>query len=671
MRTILVTGACGFIGWKVCEKLLERGDSVIAVDDLNDAYDVRLKEWRLARLRPRPGFAFTRLDISDREAVRSFGRSTAAKGRVDAVVNLAARAGVRASVADPWAYVAANVTGNLNLLELCRESGIGRFVLASTSSLYGQHNPRPYREDADTDRPLSPYAASKKAAEAMSHSYHALHGLDVTVLRFFTVYGPAGRPDMSLFRFVQWISEGREVTVSSATAASSGTSPTSTTSPRESWPRSPRARATKSSTSARTRPVVLNDAIRLIEDLVGRKASVRHEPRHPADVDVTWADISRARSLLGWQPETDFTTGVGESSWSGIAATATGPGTSRPEGRPAAVPGIVPSRSAPVGATRGRPRQFRSIVLETQGRIVFAQRVPAGTLDPPAHPGEVTESGLRCTTGNRVYPKRVPGVRIPSSPPPNLLTSRIFEAGTSACGPSRGDGVFGTGRAMKSDHRNVLVLGTCQMLSGTGRGLFMVTSPAVALLIAPHPALVTLPTGLIVVGAALAAMPTSLFTRRFGRKIGFLCGTVLAAASGVSCTGAVLFGNFWLLLLGGFLYGLFSSFSQLYRFAVADAASKEFRPKAISFVLAGGVFAGFAGPNLANWGKGLLAGHPFCRRVPVHGGNRAAGGPGADVPQHPEPDPGAIGRRAAAAARKSSSSRCSSSPRSPRRSLRA
>lgn len=164
---------------------------------------------------------------------------------------------------------------------------------------------------------------------------------------------------------------------------------------------------------------------------------------------------------------------------------------------------------------------------------------------------------------------------------------------------------------MKTDHKNVLVLGTCQMLSGTGRGIFMVTSPAVALLIAPHRALATLPTGLIVVGAALAAMPTSLFTRRFGRKVGFLCGTALASASGLSCMAAVLYQNFSLLLLGGFLYGLFSSFSQLYRFAVADAASQEFRPKAISFVLAGGVFAGFAGPNLANWGKGLLESHLF------------------------------------------------------------
>ena len=166
-------------------------------------------------------------------------------------------------------------------------------------------------------------------------------------------------------------------------------------------------------------------------------------------------------------------------------------------------------------------------------------------------------------------------------------------------------------RPMQPDHKNVLVLGTCQMLSGTGRGLFMVTSPAVALGIAPHLALVTLPTALIVIGAALAAMPASLFMRRFGRKTGFMCGTVIAALSGASSAAAVLLENFYLLALGGFLYGLFAGFAQLYRFAVADAASEQFRSKAISLVLAGGVFAGLAGPNLANWGKDLLANHLF------------------------------------------------------------
>lgn len=164
---------------------------------------------------------------------------------------------------------------------------------------------------------------------------------------------------------------------------------------------------------------------------------------------------------------------------------------------------------------------------------------------------------------------------------------------------------------MQRDHKNVLVLGTCQMLSGTGRGLFMVTSPAAALAIAPHLALVTLPTALVVVGSALAAMPASLLMRRLGRKTGFICGTSLAVVSGASCTAAVILENFWLLSLGGFLYGLFAGFAQLYRFAVADVASQEFRAKAISLVLAGGVFAGLAGPNLANWGKGLLANHLF------------------------------------------------------------
>lgn len=310
MSTILVTGACGFIGWKVCELLVARGDAVIAVDDLNSAYDERLKEWRLAQLRQRPGFAFTRLDIGDREAVRSLGESVAAKGRLDAIINLAARAGVRRSVADPWPYLDTNVTGNLNLLELCRELAVGRFVLASTSSLYGQHNPRPFREDGDTDRPLSPYAASKKAAEAMSHSYHALHGLHVAVLRFFTVYGPAGRPDMSLFRFVQWISEGREVRV-----FGDGTQQRDFTYVDDV------ARGVLAALTAAPgyeiinlgsdRPIVLNDALRLIERLLGRRASVRYQERHAADVDATWADISKARRLLGWRPETEFAAGVG------------------------------------------------------------------------------------------------------------------------------------------------------------------------------------------------------------------------------------------------------------------------------------------------------------------------------------------------------------------------
>ena len=310
MSTIIVTGACGFIGWKVCELLLARGDAVVAVDDLNSAYDVRLKEWRLAQLRARSGFAFIRADIGDRGALPALMQAVKTTGPVVAVVNLAARAGVRASVGDPWAYVSANVTGTLNLLDLCRTRGIGKFVLASTSSLYGGDNPRPFREDAATDRPLSPYAASKKAAEVMAHTYHALYGIDVTVLRFFTVFGPAGRPDMSLFRFVQWISEGREVTV-----FGDGTQQRDFTYV-DDVARGVLAALTGAPgyeiiNLGSDRPIVLNDALHLIEGLLGQRASVRYQDRHPADVDATWADISKARRLLGWQPETDFAAGVG------------------------------------------------------------------------------------------------------------------------------------------------------------------------------------------------------------------------------------------------------------------------------------------------------------------------------------------------------------------------
>jgi nucleoside-diphosphate-sugar epimerase len=224
------------------------------------------------------------------------------------VINLAARAGVRQSVQDPWIYVATNVTGTLNLLEFCRESGVGKFVLASTSSLYGARNPRPFREDADTDGPLSPYAASKKAAEAMCYAYHHLYDLDVTVFRYFTVYGPAGRPDMSVFRFVQWISEGQPVTVYGDGQQS-----------RDFTHVADIARGTVAGLRplgyevinlGSDEPVVLMDAIRQIEEITGRPAQLEFLPRHRADVLATWADISKAERLLGWRPRLSFREGL-------------------------------------------------------------------------------------------------------------------------------------------------------------------------------------------------------------------------------------------------------------------------------------------------------------------------------------------------------------------------
>ena len=300
---VLVTGAAGFIGWKVCELLLEDGHRVTGVDNLNDAYDVRLKQWRLAQLLPRAGFEFHKVDICDLQGLRPLF-----KDGFDAVINLAARAGVRYSVENPWVYCETNVGGTLNLLELCRERRIPKFVLASTSSLYGKNNPVPFREDANTDGPLSPYAASKKAAEALCYSYHHLHGLDVTVLRYFTVYGPAGRPDMALFRFVKWLSEDQPVVIYGDGGQS-----------RDFTYVEDIARGTVAGLKrlgyevinlGSDRPVVLREALRMIEERMGKKAEIRWEAAHAADMRATWAEIGKARELLGWEPRTELGEGL-------------------------------------------------------------------------------------------------------------------------------------------------------------------------------------------------------------------------------------------------------------------------------------------------------------------------------------------------------------------------
>ena len=298
-----VTGCVGFIGSKVTELLLMDGHTVVGIDNLNDAYDVRLKRWRLQQLEKESGFQFHELDICNQSTLREVFSANIP----DAVINLAARAGVRYSVENPWVYYETNVTGTLNLLELCRETEVKKFVLASTSSLYGADNPQPFQEDADTNSPISPYAASKKGAETLCYTYHHLHGIDVTVFRFFTVYGPAGRPDMSPFRFVQWISEGHPVVVYGDGEQS-----------RDFTFVDDVARGTIAGLKplgyevinlGSDSPVVLMDMIHLVEELTGKKAKIEHKPSHPADVRATWADIGRAEQLLGWRPHSTFRDG--------------------------------------------------------------------------------------------------------------------------------------------------------------------------------------------------------------------------------------------------------------------------------------------------------------------------------------------------------------------------
>lgn len=302
---LLVTGAAGFIGSRVATFALAEGHHVIGLDNLSDAYDVRLKQWRLRQLAPHPGFDFRYADITDRAAVEAAFSDAAP---IDGVVHLAARAGVRQSVEDPWLYLDVNATGTVNVLEACRRHDVAKFVLSSTSSLYGTCNPLPYSEDADTNRPLSPYAASKKAAEAMAHTYHHLHGLDVTVLRYFTVYGPAGRPDMSLFRFVQWVAEGRPVTVFGDGRQSRDF--TYVDDIAQGTLAALRPLGFEVINLGSDSPVVLADVLAHIEDALGKRAEREYRPRHPADVPATWANIDRARMLLDWKPTTRWQDGV-------------------------------------------------------------------------------------------------------------------------------------------------------------------------------------------------------------------------------------------------------------------------------------------------------------------------------------------------------------------------
>jgi nucleoside-diphosphate-sugar epimerase len=306
MANYLVTGAAGFIASRVVELLLADGHTVTGLDNLNDAYDVRVKHYRLQRLAAQAGFRFHRLDISDKAALEDEPGLWAEP--FDGVINLAARAGVRQSVENPWVYVDTNLTGTLNLLEMCQRRGIAKFILASTSSVYGSDAPLPTPEEADSNHPLQSYAATKKAAEVMCYAYHHLYGLDVTVFRYFTVYGPAGRPDMSLFRFTKWICEGLPLRLNGDGEQSRGFTYVDDI-----------ARGTIAGLKPLGYEIInlgghenvkINELIARLEQMLGKKAEIVRFPAHPADMLANWADTSKARRLLGWTPQVSLEEGV-------------------------------------------------------------------------------------------------------------------------------------------------------------------------------------------------------------------------------------------------------------------------------------------------------------------------------------------------------------------------
>jgi UDP-glucuronate 4-epimerase len=304
METILLTGAAGFIGSKTTRVLLDKGFAVVGLDNLNDYYDVGLKQHRLNYLLQKQNFTFHHGDIENLETLDQLFAANTFK----AVLNLAARAGVRYSMENPHVYLTTNSHGTLNLLEMMRKYAVNKMVLASTSSLYAGQ-PMPFVEDLPVNTPISPYAASKKAAEVMAYSYHYLFGMDISVVRYFTVYGPAGRPDMSVFRFIKWIDEGipielfgdgsqaRDFTYVDDIA--NGT-----------------VKAIRDvgyeivNLGGGKNPVSMLYVIGKIEEYLGKKALIDQKPFHKADILETWADISKAGSLFDWKPEIGLDEGL-------------------------------------------------------------------------------------------------------------------------------------------------------------------------------------------------------------------------------------------------------------------------------------------------------------------------------------------------------------------------
>ena len=305
---ILVTGAAGFIGSRVCKLLLEEGQQVCGIDNLNDAYDVRVKQYRLKQLQRHKNFAFFKIDIARLNESHQDLTNTIHQLRIGAIINLAAQAGVRQSLQNPWIYYDTNITGTLNLLEICREQKIPKFILASTSSVYGLDAPLPTPETASSDHPIQPYAASKKGAEVLCHAYHSLYGIDISVFRYFTVYGPAGRPDMSMFRFVKWITEGSPVLLYGDGEQTRGFTFVDDI-----------ARGTILGLKQLGYEIInlgghenikMNTLIKLIESKVGKSAKINRLPANPADMLANWADVSKAKQLLGWEPLVSLDEGV-------------------------------------------------------------------------------------------------------------------------------------------------------------------------------------------------------------------------------------------------------------------------------------------------------------------------------------------------------------------------
>jgi UDP-glucuronate 4-epimerase len=324
-NTVLVTGAAGFIGYHLAERLLAEGRRVVGLDNLNDYYDPSLKEARLERLEASDDFTFARIDLGDRRKMEALFATYG----FDIVVNLAAQAGVRYSIENPRSYVDSNLVGFLNLLEGCRHTGVGHLVYASSSSVYGANTSMPFSVHDNVDHPLSLYAATKKANELMAHTYSHLYDLPTTGLRFFTVYGPWGRPDMALFKFTKKILAGepidvfnygnhrRDFTYIDDIVEGVVRVMTTTPEPNPDWSGDDPDPATSRApwrvyNIGNSQPIELMRYIEVIEDCLGKKSEKNLLPMQPGDVPDTYADVTALKDDVGYKPDTSIEEGVGK-----------------------------------------------------------------------------------------------------------------------------------------------------------------------------------------------------------------------------------------------------------------------------------------------------------------------------------------------------------------------
>ncbi len=320
---IMVTGTAGFIGSALAKQLLERGDEVIGIDNINDYYDVNLKLARLEQFKDHPGFTDLRIDLEDREAILA----AFAKYRPQRVVNLAAQAGVRYSLENPYAYIDTNIVGFINILEGCRQNQVEHLVYASSSSVYGANTDMPFSVHQNVDHPLSLYAASKKANELMAHTYSHLYGIPTTGLRFFTVYGPWGRPDMALFMFAKNIFAGepievfnhgkhrRDFTYVDDIVEGVIRSLDRVAQPNPDWSGNTPDPATSTApwrvyNIGNSSPVELLRYIEVLEECIGKTVEKKLLPMQPGDVPATWADVQTLSDDVGYKPSTPIEQGV-------------------------------------------------------------------------------------------------------------------------------------------------------------------------------------------------------------------------------------------------------------------------------------------------------------------------------------------------------------------------